>query len=145
MRRVAARNRMVPVGGVGVAITMEQARIEAAFHEGTTALQARSCEERVLRWIYRSENMGQAARRGSPTSLKIGPGGTAGATSTEWWLFFRVSRAGVPRSGASRGRNAPFFREPNIRISFFRALNVQIVSFLGAEYSNCLARERLSA
>lgn len=72
---MAARNRMVPVGGVGVAITTEQERIEAAFHEGTLALQARSREEHVLRWIYRSENMGQAARRGSPTSLKIGPGG----------------------------------------------------------------------
>ena len=70
--------------------------------------------------------MGQAARRGSPTSLKIGPGGTAGATSTEWWLFC----SSVPRSGASRGRNAPFFREPNIRSYFFRALNVRIVSFL---------------
>jgi hypothetical protein len=95
---------MVPVGGVGVAITTEQERIEAVFHEGTLALQARSREEHVLRWIYRSENMGQAARRGSPTSLKIGPGGTAGATSTEWWLFC----SSVPRSGASRGRNAPF-------------------------------------
>ena len=70
---------------VGVAITTEQERIAAAFHEGTPALQARSRrEEHVLLWIYRSENMGQAARRGSPTSLKIGPGGTAGATSTEW-------------------------------------------------------------
>ena len=119
MRREAARNRtvpnrMVPVGGeLGVAITTEQERIEAAFHEGTPALQARSREEHVLRWIYRSENMGQAARRGSPTSLKIGPGGTAGATSTEWWLFL----SSVPRSGASRGRNAPF---------------------LGAEYTNLL-------
>ena len=103
MRRVAARNRMVPnrmvlIGGeLGVAITTEQERIEAAFHEGTLALQARSREEHVLRWIYRSENMGQAARRGSPTSLKIGPGGTAGATLTEWWLFFRMFRARVPR------------------------------------------------
>src|SRR5215212_2849633 len=112
VRRVAARNRMVPnrmvpVGGeLGVAITTEQERIEAAFHdfhEGTPALQARSSrEEHVLRWIYRSENMGQAARRGSPTSLKIGPGGTAGATSIEWWLFFRVSRARVPRADVTR-------------------------------------------
>src|SRR5215217_6068843 len=110
---------MVPVGGeLSVAITTEQERIEAAFHEGTPALQARSSrEEHVLRWIYRSENMGQAAGRG----------GTAGATSTEWWLFF----SSVPRSGASRGRNAPFFREPNVQIYFFRALNVQIVSFFG--------------
>jgi hypothetical protein len=38
MRREAARNRMVPVGGVGVAITTEQERNEAAFHEGTLAL-----------------------------------------------------------------------------------------------------------
>jgi hypothetical protein len=83
VRREAARNRMVPVGGVGVAITMEQERIAAAFHEGTPALQERSREEHVLRWIYRSENMGQAARCGSPTSLKIGPGGISGATSTE--------------------------------------------------------------
>ncbi len=109
MRLEAARNRMVPnrmvpVGGeLGVAITTEQERIEAAFHEGTPALQARSSrEEHVLRWIYRSENMGQAARRGSPTSLKIGPGGTAGATSTEWWLFCRVSRARVPRADVTR-------------------------------------------
>jgi hypothetical protein len=114
VRREAARNRMVPVEGeLGVASTTEQERIEAAFHEGTLALQARSREEHVLRWIYRSENMGQAARRGSPTSLKIRPGGTARATSTEWWLFF----SSVPRSGASRGRNAPF---------------------LGAEYTNLL-------
>ena len=98
--------RTVRVGGVGVAITTEQERIAAAFHEGTLALQARSREEHVLRWIYRSENMGQAARRGSPTSLKIGPGGTAGATSTEWSLFC----SSLSRSGASRERNAPFFR-----------------------------------
>ena len=56
---------------------------------------------------------------------KSGLGGTAGATSTEWWLFC----SSVPRSGASRGRNAPFFREPNIRIYFF-GMNVRIVSFL---------------
>ena len=55
MRREAARNRtvpnrMVPVGGeLGVAITTEQERIEAAFDEGTLALQARSREEHVLR------------------------------------------------------------------------------------------------
>jgi hypothetical protein len=133
VRREAARNRMVPVEGeLGVASTTEQERIEAAFHEGTLALQARSREEHVLRWIYRSENMGQAARRGSPTSLKIRPGGTARATSTEWWLFFRVSRARVPRADVTR-----LFWEPNIRIYFFRALNVQIV-FLESEFSNSL-------
>ena len=52
-------NRMVPVGGVAVAITTEQERIKAAFHEGTLALQARSRrEEHVLRWNYRSEKYG---------------------------------------------------------------------------------------
>ena len=91
VRREAARNRMVPnrmvpnrmvpVGGVAVAITTEQERITAAFREGTPALQTRSREEHVLLWIYRSENMGQGARRGPPTSLKIGPGGTAGGNS----------------------------------------------------------------
>jgi len=107
-------NRMVPVEGeLGVASTTEQERIAAAFHEGTPALQARRREEHVLRWIYRSENMGQAGRRGSPTSLKIGPGGTARATSTEWWLFCRVSRARVPRADVTR-------------------------LFLGAEYTNLL-------
>ena len=94
---------MVPVGGVGVAITTEQERIEAAFHEGTLALQARSREEHVLRWIYRSENMGQAGRRGSPTSLKIGPGGQRGGQRRQsGGCFVRVPRARVPRADATR-------------------------------------------
>jgi hypothetical protein len=37
---------MVPVGGVGVAITTEQERIEAAFHEGTLAFAWASPAER---------------------------------------------------------------------------------------------------
>jgi hypothetical protein len=102
VRREAARNRMVTVGGVGVAITTEQERIEAAFHECTLALQARSREEHVLRWIYRSENMGQAGRRGSPTSLKIGPGGQRGGQRRQSGCFVRVARARVPRADVTR-------------------------------------------
>ena len=121
---------MVPVGGeLGVAITTEQERIKAAFDEGTLALQARSREEHVLRWIYRSENMGQAGQRGSPISLKIGPWGhRGGATPTEWSLFC----SSLLRSGASRGRNASFLR--GLRKPFF-----------GRIYSKSVARERLAA
>ena len=104
MRREAARNRMVPVGGVGVAITTEQERIEAAFHEGTLALHTGAePEEHVLRRIYGSENMGQAGRRGSPTSLKIGPGGHRGGQRRQsGGCFVRVSRARVPRADVTR-------------------------------------------
>ena len=136
-------NRMVPVEGeLSVASTTEQERIEAAFDEGTLALQARSREEHVLRWIYRSENMGQAGQRGSPISLKPGFGGTAGATpaatSAEWSLFC----SSLSRSGASCGRNAPFFREPYIRIYFFAPERSNCL-FFGGGRKPCLARERL--
>src|SRR5215217_8675085 len=69
VRRVAARNRMVPnrmvpnrmvpnrmvpnrlvpVGGVAVAITTEQERIKAAFHDGTPALHTGAEQPRGIR------------------------------------------------------------------------------------------------
>src|SRR5215204_3567086 len=130
-------NSMVPVGGeLGVAITTEQERIKAAFHEGTPALHTGAEQPRRTRppvdlqkrkygaggpaWVpYKPQNRAWGHRRGSVDRVV-------------------VILSSVPRSGASRRRNAPFFREPNIRISFFRALNVQIVSFLESEYSNGL-------
>ena len=121
---------MVPVGGVvGVAITTEQERIKAAFHEGPRALHT-GAEPRGTRPpvdIYRSENMGQAGRRGSPTSLKIGPGGTAGGN---------VDRVVVvlfecPALGCLARTQRAFFGG-----------RMYEVTFLGPERSNCLARAR---
>src|SRR5215217_5869559 len=92
VRRVAARNRMVPnrmvpnrmvhVGGVAVAITTEKERIKAAFHDGTPALHTGAEQPRGTRppvdlqkrkygaggptWVtYKPQNRAWGHRRGS--------------------------------------------------------------------------------
>src|SRR5215217_301104 len=140
VRRVAARNRMVPnsmvpnsmvpVGGeLGVAITTEQERIKAAFHEGTPALHTGAEQPRGTRppvylqkrkygaggpaWVpYKPQNRAWGHRRGNVDRVVV--------------VF-----SSVPRSGASRGRNAPFLGSRIYEFPFYRALNVQIVSFFG--------------
>src|SRR5919112_615134 len=87
VRREAARNRMVPVGGeLGVAITTKQERIEAAFHEGTPALHTGAEQPRGTR---------------PPVDLqkrKYGAGGPA------WVPYKPQNRAlGAPRGGNADG------------------------------------------
>jgi hypothetical protein len=117
VRREAARNRMVPnrmvpnrmvpVGGVAVAITTEQERITAAFREGTPALQTRSREEHVLRWIYRSEKYGAGGPPWVPYKPQNRAWGHRGGQlrrqrRRSGHCFVRVSRARVPRANVTR-------------------------------------------
>src|SRR5215212_3955021 len=97
-------NRMVRVGGVRCSHHNGAREDHSGLPRGHARLT--DAEPRGTRppVDLQKRKYGAAARRGSPTSLKIGPGGTAGATSTEWWLFC----SSVPRSGTSSGRNAPF-------------------------------------
>ena len=63
---------------------------------------------------------------GALHASKSGLGAPQGQRRQSGGCFVRVSRARVPRADVTR-----LFWEPNIRIYFFRVLNVQIVSFFG--------------
>src|ERR671921_2654696 len=103
VQREAARNRMVPVGGVRCShhngaredrsgLPRGHARLTGAEPRGTRPpvdLQKRKYGAGGPPWVpYKPQNRAW---------------GTAGATLTEWWLFF----PNVSRSGASPGRKEP--------------------------------------
>ena len=157
MRREAARNRMVPnrmvpVGGVRCSHHNGAREDRSGLPRGharlTGAEQPRGTRPPVD--LQKRKMWGRRPGVGPLQASKSGLGAPQGQRRHSGGCFFRVSRARVPRADVTR-----FFWEPNIRISFFRALNVQIVSleteysnnlfFLEIEYSNCLTRDRLSA
>jgi hypothetical protein len=106
MRREAARNRMVPVGGVGVAITTEQERNEAAFHEGTLALHTGAAPRgtRPPVDLQKRKIWGRRAGVGPLQASKSGLGGSAGGNvdRVSGGCFVRVARARLPHADVTR-------------------------------------------
>src|ERR671921_2359627 len=90
VRREAARNRMVPVGGVRCSHHNEAREDRSGLPRGHARLTYRrgaAARNTSSGGSTEAKIWGRRPGVGPLQASKIGPGGTAGATSTEWWLF----------------------------------------------------------